>query len=203
MTLSRFLRDYLYVPLGGNRLGPWRSARNLMITMMLGGLWHGASWSFMLWGGLHGLFLVINRIWASCPMERKLAHLSGLGGFIWTATRVVLTFNTVCLTWCFFRLTTFGNGLICLRKSFVFDLDKLYGGSIADTSLWLLLATYTLTIVGGAILTRGRPLAAVVDRVSGNPFARGMFWGSALGLLVMSVFLARRSDVTPFIYFQF
>ena len=64
ITLSRFLRDYLYVALGGNRRGPVRTYANLMLTMLLGGLWHGASWSFLLWGGLHGFFLVVNRLWA-------------------------------------------------------------------------------------------------------------------------------------------
>ncbi|MBA5687281.1 MBOAT family O-acyltransferase [Rugamonas apoptosis] len=63
MTLSRFLRDYLYVPLGGNRLGPARRYANLMVTMLLGGLWHGAGWTFVLWGGLHGLYLVIQHAW--------------------------------------------------------------------------------------------------------------------------------------------
>ena len=59
MTLSRFLRDFLYIPLGGNRGGRWKTARNLMITMVLGGLWHGAAWGFVLWGALHGTCLVI------------------------------------------------------------------------------------------------------------------------------------------------
>src|SRR6185295_4237272 len=63
MTLSRFLRDYLYFPLGGNRRGKARRYLNLMITMLLGGLWHGAGWTFVIWGGLHGLYLVINHAW--------------------------------------------------------------------------------------------------------------------------------------------
>src|SRR3954447_3967173 len=62
MTLSRFLRDFLYIPLGGSRGGKWRTARNLMITMLLGGLWHGAAWGFVLWGGLHGAYLVVERV---------------------------------------------------------------------------------------------------------------------------------------------
>ena len=65
MTLSRFLRDFLYIPLGGSRHGPWRTARNLMITMLLGGLWHGAAWGFVLWGGLHGAALVLDHALAA------------------------------------------------------------------------------------------------------------------------------------------
>ena len=63
MTLSRFLRDYLYIPLGGNRHGPARRYVNLIVTMLLGGLWHGAGWTFVLWGALHGVYLVVNHLW--------------------------------------------------------------------------------------------------------------------------------------------
>jgi alginate O-acetyltransferase complex protein AlgI len=73
MTLSRFLRDYLYIPLGGNRCGVLRTNVNLMVTMLLGGLWHGASWSFLVWGGLHGTFLVIHKAWAATPLARRLS----------------------------------------------------------------------------------------------------------------------------------
>ena len=72
ITLSRFLRDYLYIPLGGSRLGAPRRYANLMITMLLGGLWHGAGWTFVIWGGLHGIFLVINHAWHG--LRRALGH---------------------------------------------------------------------------------------------------------------------------------
>ena len=67
MSLSRFLRDYLFIPLGGSRGGQWATCRNLMLTMLLGGLWHGASWTFLLWGGLHGGLLVAYRFWSVLP----------------------------------------------------------------------------------------------------------------------------------------
>ena len=69
MTLSRFLKDYLYIPLGGNRRGTLRTHINLLATMLLGGLWHGAAWSFMIWGGLHGIFLIIHRLWSRLPLR--------------------------------------------------------------------------------------------------------------------------------------
>jgi D-alanyl-lipoteichoic acid acyltransferase DltB (MBOAT superfamily) len=68
MTLSRFLRDYVYIPLGGNRHGRFRTNLNLMLTMLLGGLWHGASWSFLVWGALHGAFLIGHRVWVATPV---------------------------------------------------------------------------------------------------------------------------------------
>jgi D-alanyl-lipoteichoic acid acyltransferase DltB (MBOAT superfamily) len=104
ITLSRFLRDYLYIPLGGNRLGEQRRYVNLLVTMLLGGLWHGAGWNFFIWGGLHGIYLCFNHLWhawrgmttsasTSIPMPAKI--------FSW-----VLTFVAVVVAWVFFRAKT-------------------------------------------------------------------------------------------------
>lgn len=114
ITLSNFLRDYLYIPLGGNRQGEWRRSINLMITMLLGGLWHGAGWTFVLWGGLHGLYLLINHQWRAfrqrywghdLSQSRKWARcLSGL-----------LTFGAVVVGWVLFRAETTETAGIMLR----------------------------------------------------------------------------------------
>ena len=80
MTLSRFLRDYLYIPLGGNRQGPGRRMANLMLTMILGGLWHGAGWTFVLWGALHGIYLMINTLWRAILQRAEITLLDGLIG---------------------------------------------------------------------------------------------------------------------------
>jgi alginate O-acetyltransferase complex protein AlgI len=111
MTLSRFLRDYVYIPLGGNRRGPRRRYVNLMITMLLGGLWHGAAWTFVAWGGLHGLYLVVNHGW-----ERARSHL----GFtkstpVTRAASRVTTFLAVVVAWVFFRAQTFGAAKVLLQ----------------------------------------------------------------------------------------
>lgn len=113
MTLSRFLRDYLYIPLGGNRGGKLLRYRNLMLTMLLGGLWHGAGWTFVVWGGLHGLYLSINHAWSHLAkrlftrplLPRRLAKL-----FAWTTT-----FTAVVIGWVFFRATSFDAALEMLR----------------------------------------------------------------------------------------
>lgn len=97
MTLSRFLRDYLYIPLGGNRGGELGRYRNLMLTMMLGGLWHGANWTFLLWGTLHGLLLVIHRAWSR--LGKPLP--------VWLAR--ALTFVGVMIGWCLFRSADFAH----------------------------------------------------------------------------------------------
>jgi len=97
MSLSTFLRDYLYVPLGGNRKGPSRRYVNLFITMLLGGLWHGAAWTFVLWGGLHGAFLAVNHLWNS--KVRRNATPSRIGRVLGWA----LTFLCVMIAWVVFR----------------------------------------------------------------------------------------------------
>lgn len=101
MTLSRFLRDYLYFPLGGNRSGPLRRYLNLMITMVLGGLWHGAGWNFLVWGGLHGAYLMVNHGWRALR-----GGGSGRGGLP-PLLAVSLTFIATCFAWVFFRATSF------------------------------------------------------------------------------------------------
>ncbi len=101
MTLSRFLRDYLYIPLGGNRYGMTRRHINLLITMVLGGLWHGAGWPFIIWGSLHGIYLIINHGWLAISKRINSQSTSIPGNIIATS----ITFLAVCFSWVFFRAT--------------------------------------------------------------------------------------------------
>jgi len=101
MTLSRFLRDYLYIALGGNRHGDARRYFNLMATMVLGGLWHGAGWNFVIWGFLHGAYLMGNHAWAALAARLRI----DTAGRAWTVFGVALTFLSVCVAWVFFRAT--------------------------------------------------------------------------------------------------
>jgi alginate O-acetyltransferase complex protein AlgI len=107
MTLSRWLRDYLYIPLGGSRKGTFATYRNLMITMLLGGLWHGAAWTFVAWGAIHGIGLCIERAVGWRPTSRRAQWFGRL-----------LTFNVVCLAWVFFRADSFGRAWQILRRLF-------------------------------------------------------------------------------------
>jgi alginate O-acetyltransferase complex protein AlgI len=203
MTLSRFLRDYLYIPLGGNHGAPWRVAGSLMIAMLLGGLWHGASWSFMVWGGLHGGFLIVHRWWGQTGLSARLSAMSGAPALAWRWIRIALTFNAVCLAWFFFRLTQWHDSLEGVRKAFAFDLDKMFVGGTADLSLWTLLALYAVAVFAVRALTRGDALPTAVARMDGQPFARGMLWGGSFGVLALALLLAPRGQAQPFIYFQF
>ncbi|MDH3974416.1 MAG: MBOAT family protein [Deltaproteobacteria bacterium] len=136
ITLSRFLRDYLYIPLGGNRKGKFRRYINLFITMLIGGLWHGASWTFVVWGALHGFYLIINHGFHA--IRRMLGHdlssFTGWGNF----TSQMITFAAVIVGWVFFRAETFDgaynmlyamSGLngIALPTSYIELLNNLNG----------------------------------------------------------------------------
>jgi D-alanyl-lipoteichoic acid acyltransferase DltB (MBOAT superfamily) len=103
MTLSTFLRDYLYIPLGGNRKGTVRRYANLMATMLLGGLWHGAGWTFILWGGLHGVYLAVNNLWRA--LKGRLGW--GEDGALSRLAGGALTFLAVVVAWVFFRAESF------------------------------------------------------------------------------------------------
>ncbi|MCU6434124.1 MBOAT family protein [Undibacterium sp. Jales W-56] len=103
MTLSRFLRDYLYIALGGNQKGTVRRYANLMTTMVLGGLWHGAGWNFVIWGTLHGVYLIANHAWTSLASALRLPLTSPL----WRRLSICITFAAVCFAWVFFRAADF------------------------------------------------------------------------------------------------
>ena len=110
ISLSTWLRDYLYIPLGGSRGGPWKTYRNLMITMLLGGLWHGASWNFVIWGGLHGVALAGTRMW------QRRSHAPKAESDAWAPLKIFLTFQYVCFAWVFFRAPTFGHAALLLAR---------------------------------------------------------------------------------------
>ena len=101
ISLSQWLRDYLYVPLGGNRRGMLLTCRNVMLTMMIGGLWHGADWTFIVWGLYHGILLVLHRLFA--PWLERIRPVNPIDRACWNGLRIVVTFHLVCLGWLIFR----------------------------------------------------------------------------------------------------
>jgi len=120
ITLSRFLRDYIYIPLGGNRKGELFTYTNLMITFILGGLWHGAGWTFLFWGFLHGAALVIHRIW------------SKLGFKLWTWLAWFITFNFINIAWVFFRAKEWDDAIKVLGSMFSLDYIVLPNALISS-----------------------------------------------------------------------
>ncbi len=111
ISLSTWLRDYLYIPLGGNRKGPIRTYLNLMLTMLLGGLWHGANWTFVVWGGIHGAALAVTRAY-----QQRKPRRNRPASPITHAAAVLLTFHLVCVAWIFFRSETFQKAAIVFSQ---------------------------------------------------------------------------------------
>jgi alginate O-acetyltransferase complex protein AlgI len=127
MTLSKFLRDYLYVPLGGNRQGSTRRYVNLFLTMLIGGLWHGAAWTFVIWGALHGVFLIVNHGWRALRTALGWTSAETAAGR-WAARG--LTFLCVTISWVFFRAESVGDAMEMLRA-----MAGLNGWTVAPLSL--------------------------------------------------------------------
>jgi D-alanyl-lipoteichoic acid acyltransferase DltB (MBOAT superfamily) len=132
MTLSRFLRDYLYIPLGGNRRGPLRRYRNLMLTMLLGGAWHGAGWTFIAWGALHGTLLVLHGLWqdllARVAPQARWRQAVAYRWLCWA-----LTFAAVVVGWVLFRAADMTTALTLLR-----GMAGLHGAQLPDQLIGLL-----------------------------------------------------------------
>ncbi len=197
ITLSSFLRDYLYIPLGGSRCGPVRRYGNLFLTMLLGGIWHGAGWTFVIWGAWHGLGLCINHLWRTWRGTVQPSRLGSLaaGG---------LTFITVVVGWVFFKANNFGTAMRVLsgmvHPSAFAPADLL---ASARQLAWLfgLLAVVWLAPNTQQILARSEPALGDVQpvRVNWQPNAR---WAFAVALIFVAAVL-HLSQITEFIYFQF
>jgi D-alanyl-lipoteichoic acid acyltransferase DltB (MBOAT superfamily) len=182
------LRDYLYISLGGSREGTLRTYRNLALTMLLGGLWHGASWTFVVWGALHGVGLAAGRALEDLRGARARRAPRALALQL---LFVVLTFHYVCLGWVFFRAPTFERAWEVLR-----GIGALSGGAAnVSAMLWAVLAAGLLTHLLPPSL-----LAALERALTRLP-------APAQAAVVLAVVLGIRwagtSAVVPFIYFQF
>ncbi|MBI3184887.1 MAG: MBOAT family protein [Myxococcales bacterium] len=187
ISLSSWLRDYLFIPLGGSRGGRGRTLLNLAVTMLLGGLWHGAGWTFVLWGALHGLGLIAHRLWSESAL-RPIQRLRQAPA--WKALAIGLTFHFVCLGWVLFRAPSL---------EAAGELLASLGGSWDGGSVSLAVALAVVVGVGGQAV----PLAFRARlRVA---FARMplAIQGLALALAVLLIEAAGPKGIAPFIYFQF
>jgi D-alanyl-lipoteichoic acid acyltransferase DltB (MBOAT superfamily) len=190
MTLSRWLRDYLYVPLGGSRRGEIRTAVNVMVTMLIGGLWHGAGWTFVAWGGLHGGGQVVGRLRRRWRRSRGRPDEPSSAGRVFLAR--VLTFHLVCLGWVFFRAESLGSAFEVL--------GRLVRGWGEGTGL---VTPAVVAAIAAMLLVQNLPRlpAAVVQR----SFSRigPVLQGAALALVLFAITSLGPQGVPPFIYFQF
>jgi len=206
ISLSAFLRDYLYIPLGGNRHGRGRRYLNLFIAMLLGGLWHGANWTFMLWGGLHGFYLSVNHAFRRVLRGRDVPRAWALPLHV---ASVALTFAATSLAWIVFRAPTLAaarnvaGGLVGLGNSHVVSFSPL-----AAVALLLLLVVVWFMPNSMELMWRYRPaLPSPYPDQPVEPAGR-LSWAptplnaAAYGLVCILSVLAL-SNLKPFIYFQF
>jgi len=229
MTLSRFLRDYLYFPLGGNRRGLVRRHINLFITMLLGGLWHGAGWTFVIWGGLHGMYLIINHGWRAVRTQLGYGKSHWLG----RASSILLTFIAVIFAWVFFRAADLRSALYLIESMFglhgfslpesmagnnIFNgfagRDVLFAGLLtniqANTTTVCLWVTTLLAIVW--LLPNTQQIMAsyepTSDRIAPPLLASALHWHPtrpwiALIALLFGMGVMELGKVSEFLYFQF
>ena len=208
ITLSTWLRDYLYIPLGGNRQGRARTYRNLMLTMLLGGLWHGASWNFVLWGGLHGVALALHRAAKELTGERR---------FLPAPLAIAVTFVFALCCWVPFRSPDWATTTTMLGRMFAPGTEGVL--FVPTALLWC-----------SALLLAGHAVGAALDGATARPNPRVTRWldrlgyelrhdpisgwyvvlglRSALGAFVLTTWLLSLyyfapTGTSPFIYFQF
>jgi D-alanyl-lipoteichoic acid acyltransferase DltB (MBOAT superfamily) len=188
ISLSSWLRDYLFIPLGGSRHGPWRTVAALALTMVLGGLWHGAAWTFVLWGALHGAGLIAHRLWSESslgPIRRLRAARA------WRVAATLLTFHFVCLGWVLFRAPSLETAR---------ELLGALGGRW-ELGPWMSVALVVALAAG--LFGQAIPPAfgaAVRARASRLPLVAQ---GAALALAVLILEAMGPQGVAPFIYFRF
>jgi alginate O-acetyltransferase complex protein AlgI len=229
ISLSSFLRDYLYVPIGGNRNGLFRTRMNLLITMLLGGLWHGPSWTFIVWGGLNGIYLVINHEWRRLTQSKGDSKSPSVMSIIlcWP-----IVFISTLLAWVFFRIDSLAHAMVMLRAMMgldgialprkLYDLTQLmpniFTNAIPENPIWLSgtqpalsLALFSIALM--IILLLPNPYEYFLDKSAENHSStiiniRNEFFFDRkfliIGLSVLAIIsiinIKSRSD---FIYFQF
>ncbi|GGD30376.1 membrane-bound O-acyltransferase family protein [Flavobacterium orientale] len=185
ISLSSWLRDYLYIPLGGNQFGVARMYAALVITMLLGGLWHGAAWTFVVWGGLHGLYLILERL-----QRRYLPFQITAANGIFLA---FLTFTCVNITWVFFRAREFGTAWNMITSMSFLTSD---GEKIIETfDMWKVLTVVTVMFLCHWFM-RNTSMKEVSLKTS--PWVMGVIWGLLFFLIVIA-----QGSGEQFIYFQF
>jgi alginate O-acetyltransferase complex protein AlgI len=190
MTLSRWLRDYLYIPLGGNRKGRLLTYRNLLLTMLLGGLWHGAAWTFVAWGAIHGAGLALERLRGD--VRRALGRPAPPDTMLRRAVGRFVTFHVVCFGWIFFRADSFGRA---------WDVITQLGTAWGQPSP-LVTTSVVLAIVVG-IGSQYVPLAAIGAALRGFQRLALPIQAACLGIGLMLVDTLGPPGVAPFIYFRF
>lgn len=192
ISLSSWLRDYLYISLGGNRCSRWRMYFNQFMTMLLGGLWHGASWNFVIWGSVHGIALCAHKGWQKFLGHDKKYHPSGVRKFF----AVLLTFHLVCFSWLFFAGSSFEASATMLSQIFTNFQPQLITQFVAGYP-----EVTALMVLGFVLHFLPTRWNEKVEELMGR--TPSIMLAILLALMIAWVVQVKGSDVQPFIYFKF
>lgn len=194
MSFSTWIRDYIYISMGGNRKGKVRTYINLIVTMLIGGLWHGASLNFVVWGAMHGLALACHKFFRSEVLHHDKHYLShGIKRFL----AILLTFHFICFTFIFFRNVSFDKSLLMIEQM-CFNMHwELLPGIISGYTyvMILILLGYVSHFIPKA--WKEQPTIAILQK--GGLFAQGLLLVAVIYLVIQT----KSSSIQPFIYFQF
>ncbi len=224
LTLSAFLRDYLYIPLGGSRCSAWRRSTNLLLTMLLGGLWHGAGWTFVLWGGIHGVLLIANHTWNDRQATQPCGQQPGAAR-LWLAR--VLTTITIALTWVLFRSDNYATAASFYHALFVPSsavIDYATWVQFRDSYYWIPIGLLVVWLApnsqeilgrfGPALRYRHRPVTNQSDH-NRSAWQRAhdaltfvwqwqpTTWHAVVVAAMILIAFSSLSQVSQFIYFNF
>jgi alginate O-acetyltransferase complex protein AlgI len=202
ISLSTFLRDYLYIPLGGSRDGTPRRYRNLITTMVIGGLWHGAGWNFLVWGGVHGAMLTINHIWRGLP---EMQGIPQFRKWVLPALYGSMTFMLIIVTWVFFRSNDLSQSLMLLKAMFGIASNPIALAAVADGHLLVMTSLDGRELA--ELLLLGLAWVWLLPNSNGIQFksGRGLVVFAQIGLvgLVLCLSINRFGSYSPFLYYQF
>lgn len=196
ITLSRFLRDYLYIPLGGNRKGRFRRYLNLMITMLIGGLWHGAGWTFVAWGALHGFFLMLNYAWLALRRntsnwwEQRLSH--------------IITFIAVVMAWVFFRAESFDGAIGILQGMFGSNGVCVQNNLLSIKQTLLLIALLAISFLAPNVqqIMGEQSMSSPKNCFHNISWKPTIIWALIIAIIALSSIL-NLSEVSEFLYYNF
>ena len=205
ISLSTWFKDYLYFPLGGNKKGKWNTYRNIMIVFIVSGVWHGANWTFVVWGALHGIYQVCSILFA--PYQTKIIQRLGADEETFSVKffNVLITFSLVCFAWIFFRANTIGDAFFIVRNIFTYNpetilTDELYSLGLEATEFRIAVYSIMLLLIVHFFQRQYKLREFIMKQTL--PFRWAAYLIAILSILIYGIY-GSTYDASQFIYFQF
>jgi D-alanyl-lipoteichoic acid acyltransferase DltB (MBOAT superfamily) len=206
ISLGAWFRDYLYFPLGGSRVAIWKKYRNIMIVFLVSGIWHGASWNFLIWGFLHGIYQILDL--AFTPFVNKIYLIFKINknrsSFVYRLYKIVLTFSLVTFAWIFFRANSLPDAFYIIKNIFVFNPEAISGDQLYNLGLQkreFFVAMVSIIVLLSLNLMERK--SSLIDQIRKQPLL--LRWGFYIGFTIYILFYGvyGGNEKAAFIYFQF